>query len=57
MFNDEIKCIKTMILNINLACDVAMLMGNKNDSKILNDIKNDLQNCINKFEILNKIGD
>ena len=57
MFNDEIKCIKTMILNINLACDVAMLMGNKNDSKILNDIKNDLQNCINKFEIINKIGD
>lgn len=57
MFNDEIKCIKTMILNINLACDVTMLMGNKNDSELLNDIKNDLQNCIKKFEILNKIGD
>ena len=57
MFNDEIKCIKTMILNINLACDVAMLMGNNKDSQILNDIKNDLQNCIKKFEILNKIGD
>ena len=57
MFNDEIRTIKTMILNINLACDVAMLMGNKNDSQILNDIKNDLQNCIKKFEILNKIGD
>ena len=57
MFNDEIKTIKTMILNINLACDVAMLMGNNKDSKILNDIKNDLQNCINKFEIINKIGD
>lgn len=57
MFNDEIKCIKTMILNINLACDVAMLMGNYKDSNILNDIKNDLQNCIIKFEIINKIGD
>lgn len=57
MFNDEIKCIKTMILNINLACDVTMLMGNKNDSELLNDIKNDLQNCIKKFEIINKIGD
>lgn len=57
MFSDEIRCIKTMILNINLACDVTMLMGNNKDSKILNDIKNDLQNCINKFEIINKIGD